>query len=60
LHNKELRNLYAARIVIGEFKPRRKKWTQHVARIEGSEQEAVEKKSERKRGLLRSKHRWNT
>jgi hypothetical protein len=34
--------LYAARIVIGDFKPW-KKWTQHVARIEGSEKEAAVK-----------------
>jgi hypothetical protein len=51
LHNKELHNLYAARIGVRKFEARKTKWVKHVACLEKSVQKAVVRKSERMRCL---------
>jgi hypothetical protein len=60
LHNKELRDLYSSRSIIRLIKPRRMRWTGHVARM-GAKRNAYRLlmgKPEGKRPLGRPRRRW--
>jgi hypothetical protein len=60
LHNEGLHNLYTSPSIIRMIKSRRMRWTRHVARME-EERNAYRilmGKSERKRPLVRRRHRW--
>jgi len=60
LHNEELNDLYCSPNIFGVIKSRRMKWAGHVARM--GERRGVHRilvgKSDGKRALGRSRHRW--
>jgi hypothetical protein len=60
LHNEELRDLYSSSSIIRIIKPRRMRWTGHVARM-GEKRNAYRLlvgKPKRKRPLGRPRRRW--
>jgi hypothetical protein len=59
LHNEELHNLYSSPSALRIIKPRRMRWTGHVARMgEKNVYRLLVGKPEGKRPLVESKRRW--
>jgi hypothetical protein len=60
VHNEELLNLYSSPDIIRQIKPRRMRWSEHVARM-GEEREVYKilvGKPEGRRQLGRPRRRW--
>jgi hypothetical protein len=60
LHNEELHILYSSPNIVSQIKSRRLRWVGHVARVgeERNVYKVLMGKSDRKRPLQRSRHRW--